>query len=378
MKIKDIRILPLTQEMPEGGWAPGVVPGDNVHTLIEIITDQGVTGIGSVYTSGKLVDGSLDVLRPMLIGELAVEPARVAEKLHQSTFWQGRGGAITHTISGIDIALWDIFGKITGQPVSRLLGGRYRERIKPYGSLSMSKKNWIDQIHENVARGFRAIKIGWGDFGRVSPKQDEEAVAAAREAAGPDVELMVDAGASGRYWPHGYKWALSTSHMLHNYDVAWFEEPLRPDDLEGYIKLTENAPLPVSSCEVLTRRQTFKPWIEGQAVDYIQPDTTKVGGLTEGHRIAMQAYDHAILTVPHGWNTAIGLVADMHLVAAIPEARWVEYLTPTPLIESLVQTPFQLDENGCLAIPDQPGLGVRWNPEGIQKHSGLSLTPSDL
>jgi L-alanine-DL-glutamate epimerase-like enolase superfamily enzyme len=376
MKIKEIRMLPLAQERP--AWTPGCVPGDNVHTLVEVITDQGVTGIGSVYTSGKLVDGSLDVLRPMLVGELAIEPRRVSEKLHQSTFWQGRGGAITHTISGIDIALWDIFGKVTGQPVSRLLGGRYRERIKPYGSLSMSRPNWIEQIRENVAGGFRAIKIGWGGFGRISPKVDEETVAAAREAAGPNVELIVDAGASGRYWPHGYKWALNAAKMLHRYDVAWFEEPLRPDDLEGYAKLTEHAPLPISGCEVLTRRQAFKPWIEARAVDYIQPDVTKVGGLTEAYHIAMQAYDQAILTVPHGWNTAVGLVADLHLVAAIPEARWVEYLTPTPLIEDLVETPFKLDDDGCLAIPNRPGLGVTWNPEGIQKHSGMSLTPSDL
>lgn len=376
MKIRDIRMLPLVQEMPVGGWIPGVVPGDNVHTLLEVITDDGITGLGSVYTSGKLVDGSLDILRPMLIGELAIEPVRVSEKLHQSTFWQGRGGAITHTISGIDIALWDIFGKVTGQPVSRLLGGRFRERIKPYGSLSMSRKGWIEQVRENVARGFRAIKIGWGGFGRISSKHDEEAVASAREAAGPDVELMVDAGASGRYWAHGYKWALNAARMLHNYDVAWFEEPLRPDDIQGYVKLTENAPLPISGCEVLTRRQTFTPWIERQAVDYIQPDVTKVGGLTEGYRIAMQAYDHAILTVPHGWNTAVGLVADMHLMAAIPEARWVEYLTPTPLIEGLVETPFTLDQDGCLPIPDQPGLGVRWNPEGVEKYSGHSLTSS--
>jgi L-alanine-DL-glutamate epimerase-like enolase superfamily enzyme len=235
-----------------------------------------------------------------------------------------------------------------------------------------------DVIAKKLIDGTFFYDIGWGGFGRVSPKQDEDAVAAAREAAGLDVELMVDAGASGRYWPHGYKWALNTAHMLHNYNVALFEEPLRPDDMEGYIKLTDHAPLPISGCEVLTRRQAFSPWIEGRAVDYIQPDTTKVGGLTEAYRIAMQAYDHAILTVPHGWNTAVGLIADMHLMAAIPEARWVEYLTPTPLIEALIETPFQLDRDGCLTIPDQPGLGVRWNPEGILKHSGCVLTPSDL
>ena len=92
---------------------------------------------------------------------------------------------------------------------------------------------------------------------------------------------MVDAGGSDRYWPHGYKWALETARMLANYNVTWFEEALRPDDIEGYIKLTEHAPLPITGCEVLTRRQSFLPWIERRAVDYIQPDVTKVGGLTE-------------------------------------------------------------------------------------------------
>jgi len=378
MKIQDIRILPLVESAPKGGWPPGGLPENNIYTLLEIITDQGVTGLGSIYTSAKLVDGSLGVLRPHLIGELAVEPARVSEKLHQATFWQGRGGAITHTISGIDIALWDIFGKVTGQPVGRLLGGRYRERIKPYASLSMSRPDWLTRVQDAVDRGFKAVKIGWGRFGRDSAATDEGLVKSARETVGPDVELLVDAGGSGRYWPNGYKWALQTAKMLCNYNVVFFEESLRPDDLEGYVKLAEHAPLMITACEVLTRRQAFQPWIERRAVDAVQPDVTKVGGLTEGHRIAMRAYDHGILTVPHGWNTAVGLVADLHLISAIPTARWVEYLTPTPYIEDLLDTPFKLDADGLIQIPDAPGLGVKWNPEGIEKHSGMTLTPSDL
>ena len=101
--------------------------------------------------------------------------------------------------------------------------------------------------------------------------------------------------------------------MLCEYDVVWFEEPLRPDDLQGYVRLTENARLPIASCEVLTRRQAFMPWIEQRAVDYIQPDVTKVGGITEEFRIAQHACDHSILFVPHGWNTAVGLAADLQL-----------------------------------------------------------------
>jgi L-alanine-DL-glutamate epimerase-like enolase superfamily enzyme len=221
--------------------------------------------------------------------------------------------------------------------------------------------------------------MGWGPFGRVSRELDEEIVSTARETVGADVELMVDAGGSDRYWPHGYKWALTTSQMLCDYGITWFEEPLRPDDLAGYCKLTEHARLPITSCEVLTRRQAFQPWIEQRAVDYIQPDVTKVGGLSEEFRIAMHAYDHSILFVPHGWNTAVGLAADLQLVAAVPTARWVEYITPAPYIEDLVLgDPFALDDKGHLDIPIGPGLGLDWNPEGIERFSGMQLTPSDV
>jgi len=379
MKIRDIRLIPLSGSTSEGGWDAEIASDDNLHTLVEVITDEGVVGLGSVYTSLKLVDGAVHLLRPHLIGESAIEPARLSEKLHQSTFWQGRGGAVTHAISGIDIALWDIFGKVTGQPISRLLGGRYRERVKPYGSLLMTEPEELaDRLGPAVDRGFKAIKMGWGPFGRFSGAKDEAIVRTARDTVGPDVELMVDAGGSDRFWPHGYKWALQRSDMLREYDVVWFEEPLRPDDLAGYVRLTENARLPIASCEVLTRRQAFQPWIEQRAVDYIQPDVTKVGGLTEEYRIAQHAYEHSILFVPHGWNTAVGLAADLQLVAAIPTARWVEYITPAPYIEDLVEEPFELDGEGFLEIPDGPGLGVRWNPDGIRKHSGLEPTPSDL
>ena len=379
MKIKDIRLIPLVGATPDGGWQEGDGENDNLHTLVEVITNEGVVGLGSIFTSAKLSEGALGVLHPMLIGESAIEPVRVCEKLHQATFWQGRGGSITHFISGIDIALWDIFGKVTKQPISRLLGGRYRDKIKPYGSLIMQEPNIFPaRLEAAVERGFQAIKIGWGPFGRVSNKMDEAIVKTARETVGPDVELMVDAGGSDRYWPHGYKWALETAKMLKQYDVVWFEEALRPDNLQGYIKLTENAPLPITSCEVLTRRQSFMPWIEQRAVDYIQPDVTKVGGLSEEYRIAMHAYDHSILFVPHGWNTAVGLAADLQLVAAVPTARWVEYITPAPYVEDIVAEPFTLDADGLLSISEKPGLGVKWNSDGIKAHSDMELTPSDL
>ena len=192
-----------------------------------------------------------------------------------------------------------MFGRATGQPISRLLGGRHRERIKPYGSLLMAEPaQTADRVRAAIERGFRALKLGWGPFGRRDAATDEAIVRAARDAAGAAVELMVDAGASDAFWPHGYKWALRTAHMLAAHDIVWFEEPLRPDDIDGYAALTRTAPLPIAGGEVLTRRQSFLPWIERRAVDYLQPDVTKVGGLTEEHRIGQYADDHGIPAGP--------------------------------------------------------------------------------
>jgi L-alanine-DL-glutamate epimerase-like enolase superfamily enzyme len=381
MKIKDIRLLPLSGATPDGGWDERFLDSENnLHTLVEVVADEGVTGLGSVFTSAKLIEGALDVLRPFVIGASAVDPAATTENLHQQSFWQGRGGAITHAISGVDIALWDILGKVTGQPISRLLGGRHRQTIKPYGSLLMDEPARLRAALESgLERGFRAFKIGWGPFGRVDHHTDEAIVKAARETLHADVELMVDAGGSDAFWPHGYKWALRTARMLADYDVTWFEEPLRPDDLEGYVRLTEHAPLPIAGCEVFTRRQSFLPWLQRRAVDYVQPDVTKVGGITEEHRIAQCADDHSILFVPHGWNTAVGLAADLQLVAAAGNARWVEYITPAPYIEDLLLEPIRLTDEGMLPIPEGPGLGMQWNPDGIAKFTrGLQLTPSVL
>ena len=371
MKIAEVRAIPLLGRVTEGGWDATLDPDQNGHTLLVVTTDEGLTGVGSAYTSLALVEGALKLLRPWVIGECAIEPERVSEKLHQMSFWQGRGGAVTHAISGIDIALWDLLGKATGQPVARLLGGYYRDRIKPYGSLLFEEPGRLrEKLQATLARGFRAIKLGWGPFGRVDRANDELLVRTAREAVGGGVELMVDAGGSEQYWPHGFKWALETARMLASYQVAWFEEALPPDDLEGFIKLREQAPVPISGGEVLTRRQSFLPFIERGAFDIVQPDCTKVGGLSEARRIGWMAQDHNVLLVPHGWNTAVGLAADLHLVGALPVARYVEYLTPSPFLEEIITTPFTLDAEGMLKIPIGPGLGIELNMEAVAKYSG--------
>ncbi|MBZ5584029.1 MAG: mandelate racemase/muconate lactonizing enzyme family protein [Acidobacteriia bacterium] len=372
MKIVEIRSAGLRHGTPEGGWANEIRPDDCVHTLVAVLTDEGVTGWGSVFSNDELVRAALAVLEPLYRGENPLEPERVSEKLHANTFWMGRGGTITHAISGIDIAMWDILGKVTGQPVGRLLGGRFRDRALPYASLLMcDPEAMAERLRAVAAHGFRAFKIGWGPFGRRSHALDESIVRAARSAVGPEALLMVDAGASDAFWPQGYKWAARTAEMLASYDVYWFEEPLPPDSLRDYIRLREHARVPIAGGEVLTRRQSFAPWLEGGAFDIVQPDVTKVGGISEERRIAWMAEEHGVRFIPHGWNTALGLAADLHLASACRNTNLVEYLTGSPFIDDLVEGGWKLDGDGMLPVPAGPGLGVSLNLDAVERHTGL-------
>jgi D-galactarolactone cycloisomerase len=374
MKIVKIKAAGLRGGTPEGGWANEIRPQDCVHTLVAIFTDEGITGWGSVFTNDALVQAALNLLEPLYAGENPLEPERVSEKLHANTFWMGRGGTITHTISGIDIAMWDILGKATGQPVGRLLGGCYRNRVRPYASLLMCEPVALSEHLIAVRQqGFRAFKIGWGPFGRQSDAMDERIVRAAREAVGPDAMLMVDAGASNAFWPQTFKWAARTARMLSDYGVYWFEEPLPPDNLSEYLLLRKNAPLPIAGGEVLTRRQSFVPWIREGALDIVQPDVTKVGGISEERKIAWMAEENGIRFIPHGWNTALGLAADLHLASANRNTDLVEYLTGSPFIDDLVERKWELDESGMLQVPDGPGLGIFLNLDAVERHTGQRL-----
>jgi D-galactarolactone cycloisomerase len=371
MKIIEIRVAGLRGATPKGGWTNELKPESSVHTLVALKTDSGFVGVGGVFTSQALVAASIEVLENMLIGESALEPERVSEKLHQNTFWQGRGGAITHTISGIDIALWDLFGKIAGQPVGRILGGRHREKVMPYASLLMDEpKNLEKNLLALRDEGFKAFKIGWGRFGRIDTAHDELLVKTARKAIGDDLFLAVDAGGSDAYWQGGLKWAINASKMLADYKVGWFEEALNPDHLEDFVKLRVESPVPISGGEVLTRRQSFLPFIKERAFDILQPDVTKVGGISEFRRIANIAEDSGIQIIPHGWNTAVGLAVDLQLASAIVSSNKVEYCTDAAYIDDITVKPWKLDSNGELDIPDTPGIGIELDPDKVEKYSG--------
>ena len=279
----------------------------------------------------------------------------------------GRGGALTHAISGINIALWDLLGKASGLSISVLLGGRYKSKVRPYVSLLMDEPaKMTEEIVRYREQGYRAFKIGWGPFGRSdSYQRDEAIVRAAREVLSEGQNLMVDAGASDACWPHRLKWAMRTAEMLYDYEVDWFEEALRPDDLQDFVTLRKYSKVPISGAEVFTRRQSFMPFLEAGAFDIIQPDVTKVGGISEQRRIVEAADRHGIKYVGHGWNTALGLAADLQMAAAFSNTDYIEYIGGSRYVDGILDTPFGLDEDGYLTIPNAPGLGVNLDSDRV-------------
>jgi D-galactarolactone cycloisomerase len=340
----------------------------NYHVFLELHTDQGTSGWGACYSEQGQAVGALNWLKRFVVGERPLEIERVTEKLHQITFWLGRGGAMTHAISAINLALWDVAGKILKQPVSVLLGGSFHRAVCAYGSVLFVPLETLSQrIEEMKARGFRAIKLGWEPFGHQSLGQDEELVRKARKAAGDDTALLIDMGGSYPFWKLRFKDALERAKMLAQYGVGWLEEPLAPDDVEGYARLTDQSPVKIAHGEVLTRRQSFIPYFERRAMDIAQPDVAKVGGLSEMRRIVWMAEDHGIEVVPHGWNTAVGVAADIHLVSSLPSRSYVEFNVGNALVEELMDSPFRLDAEGCLQVPDGPGLGITLDRERLKK-----------
>lgn len=364
LTITDVCCVPLVGESPKGGWSHEIRPQDSIHAIIAVHTKCGLSGYGSTFTDGLLAKEAVRILTAFLVGENAAEVGRLTETLHQNTFWMGRGGTLTNTISGINIALWDLLGKVSGMSISVLLGGRYKSKVKPYVSLLMDEPAKMgDEIVQYREQGYRAFKIGWGPFGRTDSHQEDEAIIrAARDLLTKGENLMVDAGASDAFWRHRLKWAMRTADMLYGYDVDWFEEALRPDDLNDFVALRNYSKVPISGAEVFTRRQSFMPFIEAGAFDIIQPDVTKVGGISEQRLIVEAADQHGIRYVGHGWNTALGLAADLQMAAAFPNTDYVEYIGGSRYVDGILDTPFSLDKDGYLTIPDAPGLGVELDP----------------
>lgn len=339
--------------------------------LVLVDTDAGVTGLGEAWGPAALLPGALAVLRPHYIGQPVHDARRVWHRLAASLYHFGLHHALTWMVSGIDIALHDLAGKLAGVPVCQLLGGAVRTEVPVYASggyFSADPDNTLQaQLEALQGRGFRALKIKIG----ASPADDARRCALARHHC-PGAGLIVDA--NGNYT---VEQALDSMARVQGDDLLWYEEPLAPADLEGYRSLYARKPLVVSAGEAHYTAFEFDRLLAPRCIDIAQPDVTKGGGLTQARLVADLCWlRHAHLSA-HAWGGAVGLAAALHLMAAqpayphhqhLPLQPWLEYdVSPNPLRESLLRPALQ-PRDGYLAVPMGPGLGIELDPDAVERH----------
>ena len=365
MRITDVRVVNLLYHYPEGRgfqYVGGVATG-RLTSLIRVSTDAGLEGIGSAYSHPDMVRTVVEGnLRDLLIGDDALDTETLWHKMYRITRWYGRKGAAMSALGAVDTALWDIRGKALGQPVHKLLGAT-RDRVPAYASALL----WKDDVGELVeearlhwAGGFRAFKMRLGrdwDY-------DRSAVRAVREALGADARLMVDG--SMRYAP---AIALRLARELEAMGVYWFEEPFAPEEIDRYTELRPQVSIPLAAGENEFGLQGFRELIRAGAVDIVQPDCSRSGGVSECRRIGLLAQEAGLRVATHTWSDAVALAANLHLIASLANGITVEVdRTGNPFIDDLLVEPLVVRE-GEMAVPDRPGLGIELNEEVVEAYS---------
>jgi len=346
--------------------------------LVKISTDSGHVGIGEVDSSPHVIKAIFDApyshtlacgLRELLVGEDPRDIERLWEKMYRGTLYFGRRGAAIHAISGADIALWDLMGKITGLPVCQLLGGAYRRRLPAYSSDLMpdDPDTAARRATELAEAGFTHFKFGWGGLGK-SEVQDVALAKAVRRAIGDDAEMMLDIGLC---------WDAATAEQrvrrLEEFRPYWIEEPLPPDDLGGYARLADAVATRIAAGEESATCWEFADLMDRGRIDVVQVDVSRAGGLTESRRIAQMAHQRNLPCIPHAYSTGVLLAASLHWAASIPNGSLVEYtVEESPLATGLTGTGLLREPlravGGWLTVPDAPGLGIELDEELIAKY----------
>lgn len=351
-----------------------VADGTQDDLLIRIETDEGIIGYGEVDTSPEVGKAAIDAqmshgtcygLREVLVGLDPFHIDQIWELMYRKTNYYGRSGVVMHVMSGIDMALWDILGKATGRPVHTMLGGSFCKDVRAYASLLMPETigEVRDAVQQYAEQGFTAIKFGYGPLG-FDVRKDITLAAAAKQAAGQEMEVMIDIG-------HGYdlKMAMQAAKEFEQIGVYWMEEPFPPEAIEDYQRLSDSTSLRIAAGEQDAGRWAFRRLIWDAHLDVVQPDISRVGGLTEAKRIAYMAHEANRVCVPHAFRTGILVAACLHLIAAIPNSAFLEFsVTESGLRRELLLEPFRVVK-GRIAVPEIPGLGVEINPEALKKYA---------
>ena len=348
-----------------------IADGTQDVLVVRIHTDAGLVGVGEVssqsYVCKAIVEAPPSAERRhgldyILRGQDPLDVEGLWQRMYYNTSRYGRRGAALHAISGADLALWDLRGKILGKPVSELLGGTVRKSIRAYASylFGATPEETAELARQAVGLGLTAVKFGWGPFGK-DVSTDVAHVEAARRTVGDQVELMVDAGQK-----FDVQSALERANRLAPFKIAWLEEPLSPDDLAGYAELCAQSPVPIAGGELEVTHWGFEDLLEW-GLHVIQPDVAICGGLTVACQASQQAEKLGRRCVPHCFSTGINLAASLHWMASFGPGDLVEYcLSRSPLMRQMVSN-LPAITNGRVPVPEGPGLGVELDEEIIAK-----------
>jgi L-alanine-DL-glutamate epimerase-like enolase superfamily enzyme len=385
MKITDVEALILDT----GKNYPNPTEAVEAHgvrfiSLLKISTDEGITGWSDIETQphvGKAIveapsGGQIgfESLRAALIGEDPLEHERLWQKMYRYLGYYGRQGVGMHMLSGADIALWDIAGKALNQPVCKLLGAKYHDKVKAYASTLF--RPTPDDMKRAVAgyleQGFKAIKFGWGAFGH-DLALDARLVQAARAEAGPDVDLMVDGGWYGigyddPFRPRAVKDWIRLVDTLEASQIYWLEDFLHPENFAGYGDVSQaTRTLRIAAGEQLSGYLEFERLATEGRAHTLQPDLSRCGGLTVGRQIADMTQRRGIDCVPHAWLTDLLKAASLHLNAYLMNSLYLEYnMSSASLLNNLCKEKISMVD-GYIPVPEGPGLGVEVDEAMVAK-----------
>jgi D-galactarolactone cycloisomerase len=365
MKITDVKTIRLRATIPTAGqvFSRSGVRNSRSTTLVQVDTDEGISGIGSASGNGELIEVIVGkVLKPLLIG---MDPTQIEEVWDKAYVRGGhkefgtRGVGVV-ALSGVDIALWDILGKVRGAPLYQLLGGKCRDKVPVYATALYPEEpaKVAKRARTFAEQGFHGVKIKVG----FDLDQDIQIVRAVRDELGKDFVVMTDAN-------QGYTVdvALKASEAFAACGAFWLEEPLFVEDIAGHARLREKGKTPIAVGENLNTCYAFENFVVRGAVDFLQPDVARAGGITEVRKIAAMAAEHHVPLSFHTWGDGIALAASVHLSAALKECVVMELdYTYNPLRAELLREPLEV-ENGFLVPPDKPGLGVELDSKAVEK-----------
>ncbi len=358
MKITGVSAIPLAIPLDEGQPASAWAAGTGKQILVRVETDEGLVGWGECFAYGvplavcNVVD---EGLAPLVTGYDPTQIEYLLQRMQQALMIWGRRGLGMFAVSGVELALWDLAGKARGLPVYDLLGGLCRPRLRAYASLlRYSSPDDVARVAAKaVASGATAVKLHQIDL---------PSIAAAREAIGPDVELMVDTNC-----PWTVEEAIRMGRQLERFDLRWLEEPVwPPEDYAGLARVRSAIRIPIACGENDATVFGFKAILDAGAADVVQPSMTKAGGLSEMKKIATLAAASGVTCVPHSYYFGPGLAATLHLIAATPGVPYVEF-PPGELAAPLLTAPIRCVD-GFVGVPDAPGLGADPDPAVLARY----------